>query len=369
MNEQPRDLTEQADNIARDHADADTIRERYDDWLGPDARVVAFEAPGSTGFSSETYLVDVERGGTTTREVVRTTPSGATVFKEYDLGLQVACMRQLADVVPTPPILAHEPDPAVLGKPFYVMRAIEGRIPDDNPPYTMIGWLKDAPFATQAAVYEQGIDVLADLASTDPADVGLDGVLGRPELGPTGLAQQIAWWRDLYAWGREDTDQPTLDAAWEWLVANRPADPGRDRVVWGDARVSNMIFGDDGEVRAVLDWEMAGLGPGEIDLAWFLWMDRQFTVVFDTPRLDGFPGEEALIERWSRRAGEEPTDLDWYLVFAGVRFSTTLMRIAIRSIAEGHFEPDADVYRNHLGTRLVARTLGLPEPGPIGMMG
>lgn len=366
---QPRDLTETADNVSRTLVDADRVRAGYAAWLGDDASIVDFTSPTSTGYSSETYFVDVEREGVVTREILRTTPSGETVFREYDLDLQVACMRQLGELVPTPTILAHEPDSSVIGKPFYVMAAVEGQIPDDNPPYTMVGWVKDAPFATQAALYTSGIDVLAKLGATTASSVGLEKVLSRPALGATGLAQQIQWWKDLYAWGREGSAQPTLDAAWKWLDDNLPDDPGRDRILWGDARVSNMIFGDDGEVRAVIDWEMAGVGPAEIDLAWFLWMDRQFTEVFDMDRLEGFPGEDALIARWESGVGHKARDLDWYFIFAGVRFSITLMRVAIRSKADGKLPADADVERNHLGTRLVARTLGLPEPGPVGIMG
>ncbi len=350
-------------------SDPDEIRRRYDAWLGDDGRVVDLHAPEGTGYSSLTYLIDVDRDGVTRREVLRSVPTGETVFREYDLALQVACMRNLAEVVPTPTILAHVEDPDVLGAPFYVMAHVDGRIPDDNPPYPLAGWLHDEAPEVQAAHYAHGIDVIAALAGVRPVDVGLADHLVRPELGVTGTDQQVTWWKDLLAWGRDGTDQPTIDAAFEWLDANRPPDPGRDAIVWGDARISNMVFAPDGTPRAVIDWEMAGTGPGEIDLAWFLWMDRQFTSVFGAPRLPGFPGEDELIARWERATGETAQDLDWYLVFAGVRFSITLMRVALRSMADGALPPDADVYRNHLGTRLLAQVLDLPAPGELGLMG
>ncbi|MFT5223506.1 MAG: aminoglycoside phosphotransferase (APT) family kinase protein [Glaciecola sp.] len=349
--------------------DAEQTRAGCQRWLGPTAEIVGFTSPPSTGYSCETYVLDVDRAGRITREILRTAPPGKTLFGGYDLEVQVNCMRALAELIPTPSILAYESDPSFIGRPFYVMAAVEGRTPDENPPYTMFGWVKDAPFATQALLYTEAIDVIARLGSTRPADVGLQDSLDRPELGDTGLDQQLARWRELDQWGRQGTEQPTLDAAWSWLDEHRPTDPGRDRILWGDARVSNMIFGDDGRVRAVLDWEMAGHGPAEIDLAWLLWMDRQFTVVFDTPRLEGFPGEPALIQRWADSIGHLPTDLDWFLVFAGVRFSIIQMRVAILSKQDGHLPVDSDVERNHLGTRLLAKTLGLPSPGPVGFMG
>ena len=363
------DRSVRSETASREASDADAVRARFDAWLGDRGSVVAWEAPGGTGYSSLTYVADVEHDGVVTRQVLRAAPSGPAVFRRYDLGLQVACLRQLADVVPTPAVLAHEPDPAPLGQPFYVMAHVPGRIPDDNPPYALAGWLKDSPPELQRAHYEHGLDVLACLHRHRPDEVGLADHLVHPDRGATGVDQLLAEWRDLLAWGREGTDQPTIDAAWAWLDAHRPADPGRDVVLWGDARISNIVFGEDGSVRAVLDWEMAGTGPGEVDLAWFLWMDRQFTDVFAAPRLDGFPGEDALVARWEDAVGHRAVDLDWYLVLAGVRFATLMTRVALRSKAEGLVPADSDVERNHLGTRLLAQALDLPEPGPMGLMG
>jgi aminoglycoside phosphotransferase (APT) family kinase protein len=362
-----RDLTVRSETATKEGSDADEVRARYQAWLGHGGRILDWYAPEGTGYSSLTYIADVERDGVVTREVLRSTPAGPTVFRDYDLELQVACMQNLGHVVPTPEVIAYEPDPAPLGQPFYVMRHVDGRIPDDNPPYALVGWLKDEDPAVQRAHYEQGIDLLAALARVTPAEVGLDLFLAASDT--PGLDRQIATWQDLLEWGREGTDQPTIDAAWEWLDRNRPADPGRDVVLWGDARISNVVFAPDGTPKAVLDWEMATSGPGEVDLAWYLWLDRQFTDVFGAPRLDGFPGEDALVARWEEGVGHAAADLDWYLVFAGVRFSTVLMRVALRAIADGKVPPDADVYRNHLGTRLLAQTLELPSPGEMGLMG
>lgn len=363
-----QDHTAHSDAASKADDQVDEARERYQAWLGDDGRVLGFNSPESTGYSSVTYIADVERGGRTTREVIRSVPTGPTVFRDYDLDLQVACLRNLASVVPTPKVIAHEQDAAPLGQPFYVMEYVEGRIPDDNPPYALIGWLKDESSEVQEAHYLNGLDLLVRLHQHTPEDVGLADHLTWSS--SSGLDQEIDRWRDLLAWGREDTDQPTIDAAWEWLDENRPDAPAsHDVVLWGDARISNIVFAPDGTPRAVLDWEMAGAGPAEVDLAWYLWMDRQFTDVFGAPRLDGFPGEQVLIDRWQDGVGREVRDLRWYLVFAGVRFSTVLMRVAIRSQADGHIDPSADVYKNHLGTRLLAQTLELPPPGEIGLMG
>ncbi|WP_264992128.1 phosphotransferase, partial [Mycobacterium montefiorense] len=44
---------------------------------------------------------------------------------------------------------------------------------------------------------------------------------------------------------------------------------------WGDARLSNAIFDDTGQIVGVLDWEQACLCPAETDFAWWLATRRQ----------------------------------------------------------------------------------------------
>jgi aminoglycoside phosphotransferase (APT) family kinase protein len=41
-------------------------------------------------------------------------------------------------------------------------------------------------------------------------------------------------------------------------------------LLWGDARIGNMIFAPGGTPVAVLDWETATFGQAEEDLAWYL---------------------------------------------------------------------------------------------------
>jgi aminoglycoside phosphotransferase (APT) family kinase protein len=42
---------------------------------------------------------------------------------------------------------------------------------------------------------------------------------------------------------------------------------------WGDVRLGNIVFGDDLEPRAILDWDMAAVGVPEHDVAWFTMLD------------------------------------------------------------------------------------------------
>ena len=114
--------------------DPSSVHERLRSWLAaqlPDAENVEvsnLDAPSATGHSSETVLFDASwtEAGSPHHEslVLRTAPSGHTVFPTYDLAEQFDVMTRVAAAAPTvplPPLRYHESDPDVLGGEFIVM--------------------------------------------------------------------------------------------------------------------------------------------------------------------------------------------------------------------------------------------------------
>src|SRR3546814_15776660 len=97
------------------------------------------------------------------------------------------------------------------------------------------------------------------------------------------------------------------EAALDYILQNKPAQAPVN-VLWGDATPSNVMFDDEGKVKAVIDWELATLGPAELDLAWWLYFDDLFSSRFGVQRLEGLPTREtslALCDRSeARRVGE-----------------------------------------------------------------
>src|SRR3546814_15961891 len=78
---------------------------------------------------------------------------------------------------------------------------------------------------------------------------------------------------------------PITDAALAYVLDNRPSEAGVS-VLWGDPTPSNTMFRPDGTVAALIDWELAALGPPEIDLAWWLYFDELFIITFGVKRLE-----------------------------------------------------------------------------------
>jgi len=335
--------------------------------LGTAVEITQWEAPEGAGHSNETILVEVLTGAKEALSlVVRVEAMLPAVFPRYDLGLQCACMRGMAEHsdVPVPRVRWLESATSVFGRPFYVMDRIDGLVPTDRLPYTLSGWLFEAKPEEQRALFDASIEMLAAIHAVDWRKARLD-VLDRPEHGPAGLPQQLGWWMSFAKWAGAGRPQPTIDAASAWLCDHVPVPHGPTVLSWGDARISNMMYRDFRPV-AVLDWEMATLGPAEIDVAYFLFFQKFFSQGLGVPDLPGFPSRDEAIVHYERRAGRKLDDLFFYEVFAAWRNAAVMLRIADLYEARGLLSPESGAGQNNIASRMLADLLGLPSPGEPG---
>lgn len=331
----------------RDHAE---LRARLHDWLTDrlpvDAHpeVSALSVPEGTGMSSETLLFSAtwtEAGRRDATELVaRMAPDAEDypVFPAYDLALQANCLRlvRARTSVPVPEVLWIEESPEPLGAPFFVMRRIDGEAPPDVPPYVFGGWLLDASPEQQADLERNAVGVLAELHTIrgDDPDIGF---LARPGYGDSALDQHLGYQRWYYEWARGDMRSPLIEAAFEWLDAHRPNET-ETVLNWGDARIGNILFRDFTPV-AVLDWEMAALGPREVDVAWMSFLHRFFADLAERAGMPlpmpGFLDLDRVAALYGELSGVEPVDLEWYEAFAALRFAIISLRTSARAIAYG----------------------------------
>ncbi len=370
------------------HRDAESTRIKLQDWLGAhldgatDIEIVVAGANEVSGFSSDTIIFDATytSAGTiagivhTQGYVVRAAPFGVAVFEEYEIGLQFSVIKALGEHtdIPVPKALWYEPDTTVLGAPFMVMEKLEGRVPSDNPPYTLPPeflppdmeldlWVARATPDQQRTMWLDGIDTLAKIAKVDWRALGLDD-LDRSQYGPIGPEQLFGYQRHYYQWAMRKP-VACIDHAWEWLEANRPNDQHLYGFSWGDSRLGNLMFDDDFTVKAVFDWEMVRICNPEFDLAWYLWFDKHFTEAIGLPRLPGFPSDEECIERWETAVGRKAEHLEFYTVFTMVWFAEIMARVAQSNEAHGTATEELIAMEtNNLATQMLAKHFGLPAP-------
>jgi aminoglycoside phosphotransferase (APT) family kinase protein len=325
--------------------------------------VTDLDAPELTGHSSETVLFDASwRDGSDDQRaslVLRTAPSGHTVFPTYDLGLQYEVMARVAanSKVPTPPLRWYEPDASWIGNEFLVMDRVDGVVPPDNLPYTVDGWLLAAAPEDQRRLQRTGVETLAEVHAVDWRACGLD-LLDQRRFGATGLDQQLGFYEAFLAWGRGDHPQPRLHAVARWLRDHQPEPEPEPVLTWGDARIGNIIFRDF-EPVAVLDWEMATLGPRQVDLAWYCLFERFFSVEIGMPNLPGFAPMEQVVADYEAAAGVEVGDLSWYTVWGAYRYAVIMMRLCqAGSGADYGFTEDDNV-----ATAMLDHVLSEVDPG------
>jgi aminoglycoside phosphotransferase (APT) family kinase protein len=350
-----RDPTEQVSMITHRH-DLDRLGRGLAGWLrrpldaDADIELSGVHVPDGRGLSSVTLLAEASwttRGTACRRKlVVRLAPDDTSfpVFPAYDMRLQSDVMtgvRARTDV-PVPRVLGLDESGEVIGTPFLVMDHVEGRTPVDNPPYVFCGWLHDATPEQRARLQDATIDVLARIH-----DLPEPATLVAPATDVHPLRAHVDRTRAYYDWTlREDGLRiPILERAFDWIEAHWPTDPGETVLSWGDARPGNILY-QEFTPCAVLDWEMAALGPRELDLGWFIFIHRFFQDIaeaFDLPGLPDLAHPEDVAASYRARTGHAVRDLDWYIVYAALRHGVVMCQIKRRMIHFGEDTVPADV--------------------------
>lgn len=355
-------------DMVRSTRDMDSLGLLLRSWFadrlpdGSDPEVVVSNGALTTGLSSETILIDAAWGEGSARRsealVARVAPndSDVPVFPSYDLLRQFETLRlvdQLTDV-PVPKMWWLEGDAGAIGSPFFVMSRIEGRVPPDLMPYTFgDNWLFDASAEDKARLQEASVSVLARLHAIErPQQVFAH--LSFDDDGETALQRHVAHTRAWYDFAVADGARSRLvERCFDWLYENWPPDDGDTVLSWGDARIGNMMYRDF-EPVAVLDWEMAGLGPRELDVSWMIFAHQVFQDIAQALELPGMPDfmrAEDVVRVYEKESGTTLRDLAFYATYAAVQWGIVFLRTGQRQAHFGEIAlpDDPDDLMHHRG--------------------
>jgi aminoglycoside phosphotransferase (APT) family kinase protein len=330
-----------------------------------DVRVAGVNAPSQAGQSAETVFIQVHgvQGGMRQflNLVLRRQLEGMDLFLNSDLHWQCDVLKAMARQpgVRVPEVVGIEMDHSVLGSPFYVMNRIEGRVVPQNPNYNQAGWLTELTAEQRCLVWTNNVKAIARVHKVDWRD-GFEFMSDSAD-GAPGLEQYLQHIERWFTWAANGREQPVADAALQWLRRNQPKN-APVQVIWGDSIPANTLFADDLRVEALIDWEMAALGPGEIDLAWFLLFDDFFSKGMGVPRLAGLPDREKVIATYEMEAGRHVGNIDYYEVLAMFRLAIIMVRGCDRQIALGNISPHSKALTHNPITAMIAHRLGLPVP-------
>jgi len=224
-------------------------------------------------------------------------------------------------------------DESVIGRAFYVMEFVQGRVLWDQS-------LPGMSNAERTAIYSEMNRVLAALHTVKYAERGLANY-GKPG---NYFERQIGRWSKQYL-ASITTPIPEMEKLMAWLPANIPAsarDESLTSIVHGDFRLDNMMFHPtEARVLAVLDWELSTVGHPFADfsyqcMAWHLVPEGGFRGIggFDLQSL-GIPSEDEYITMYCERTGfttPEKLKADWnfYMAYNMFRLAGILQGIAKR---------------------------------------
>jgi aminoglycoside phosphotransferase (APT) family kinase protein len=333
--------------------DRDELHRRLVRWLATQVRdpeVSELVVPESNGMSSETLLFECTWGdpdGSSAGARVSQAcaarlipdPEAVPVFPVYDLERQFRVLRLVGERtrVPVPRTLWLELDPEAIGSPFFVMERVDGVVPPDIMPYPFGSWLSEASRADQDRLQDASVRVLAELHGADVSEQDIAFLeLDRP--GDTALRRHLAEQRSYYEWVVADgARSPLIERTFDWLEDHWPTSEGAPVISWGDARIGNMMFRDF-EPVAVLDWEMAAVGPREIDIGWMVYLHRfldDIAIQAGLPGMPDFMRLDDVAEAYARHAGHTPGDLDFFTMYAALRHAIVMSRVARRQVLFG----------------------------------
>lgn len=273
------------------------------------------------GFSSRTILFTAawqDGGEPMARPLVARLQRDVAVPMLADVFHQYRVMRAIAQAsdVPVPNIDFAEADPAVLGAPFFLMDRIDGRVPSDFPSYHAEGWFAELTAAERHRSWWNGIAGMERLHRIDWRQFSF--LPGAGEAPPTAgfyLESFIARWFD---WAAQGQSYPLVEDSLRFLLANQPPQQ-QAGLVWNDARLGNMMFRSDLEVASLLDFEVASMGPPEIDLAHWMYLDDIFSHNFGIPRIDGIPEEAEAVAGFERIYGWKMPYFSYYQAVAALK--------------------------------------------------
>jgi aminoglycoside phosphotransferase (APT) family kinase protein len=267
--------------------------------------------PGHAGFA---YGFDVASGAGRESFFLRLPPPNVKWQGTADVLRQVQALRALDGTdVPHCSVRWSGDDLAWFGRPYFVVPKLEGDVLRLGPGE----WAAKLPPGKLREMARQAMRALAGIHRVPWQERA-------PGLGPA-----LPFEDDVVRWDRfipkvaEPERFRLQPRVRERLLATLPSG-AQVGLFHGDFQVGNLFFSFAGELLAVIDWELVGIGATGNDVGWIAtfndpaaWPARGSFGPSDA----GFPGADELVALYREAWGGPLADLDWYRALAAYKFA------------------------------------------------
>jgi aminoglycoside phosphotransferase (APT) family kinase protein len=284
---------------------------------------------GAVGF---TYAALLDQGADHRRIVLKVAPPGVAPVRNRDVLRQARLLRRLYPLgrCRVPEVLFEAGAESLEAPPFFAMAWIDGEcvepIMDDVDP------LPEPPVVARRA--RAAARMLAALHATPAIAVAAD------EGDRLSLTDEVQRWAAALSTS-PDVDPARVASGRAALLRHPPA-PAVPALLHGDFRLGNMLC-VDGDIRAVIDWEIWSVGDPRVDVAWFLAFSEPQRLAVARRAVPGMPSAAHLLREYEDERGSGIGDLSWFDALTRYKQAATTALIVKHNRRRP--EPDAAVER------------------------
>ena len=297
MSEQFSGTKEVSEKLAFNLEDLNIYLEKKDINIGNILNYEQFKG----GQSNPTYLLTSENN----KYVLRRKPPGKLLKSAHAVDREYKVLTSLQNTeVPTPKTIHLCEDESVIGTIFYIMEFCDGNIFWD-------------PFASEidkgrrSLVFDQlnqGISLLhiQDIKTLELEDFGKTGNY---------IERQVSRWTKQYF----DSETEKIDSMHkliEWLPKRIPKQKYVS-IVHGDYRLDNVVFDNNDNNIAILDWELSTIGDPLADFGYHCLLWHIGKIDNDVAKGLGIPNEDEYLKKYlSRTKMQLDSDWEFYIIFS-----------------------------------------------------
>lgn len=263
--------------------------------------------PGHAGFS---FGFTVKSAKDDESWFLRLPPPNVKWVGTADVLRQVSALNALeGHAVPHCAVKWSGDDLQWFGCPYFLVPKLEGdviRLEED-------GWAAKADPKTRNGMAQQAMHALAHIHEVDWRTAEYLGA-------PVALADDVARW-DRFVEKAADPERLTLVPDVRALLLDSIPDDPTIGIFHGDFQWANVFYSFSGELLAVIDWELVGVGATLNDLGWIATFNDPDAWAADRRPSELMPPADELIAMYESAHGASVANLEWFRALAAYKFA------------------------------------------------